>query len=58
MNDERKKEKRGSERREEREGNKRMAKGRVREEWLRVGNGEGEREGSGVGTVTFEAATP
>lgn len=48
--------KRGSDRSEETEGNKRMAKGRVREEWLRVGNGEGEREGSGVGTVTLEAA--
>lgn len=35
-----------------------MAKGRGREEWLRVGSGEGESEGSGVGTVTFEAATP
>lgn len=35
-----------------------MARGRVREEWLRVGNGEGKREGSGVGTVTFDAATP
>lgn len=58
MNDERKKEERGSEKSEEREGNKRMAKGRGREEWLRAGNGEGESEGSDVGTVTFEAATP
>lgn len=36
----------------------RMAKGREREEWLRVGNREGKREGSGVGTVTCEAAAP
>lgn len=36
----------------------RMAKGREREEWLRVGNIEGKREGSGVGTVTCEAAAP
>lgn len=35
-----------------------MAKGREREEWPRVGNREGRREGSGVGTVTFEAAAP
>ena len=36
----------------------RMAKGREREEWLRVGNREGKREGTGVGTVTCEAAAP
>lgn len=35
-----------------------MAKGREREEWLRVGNREGKREGSGVRTVTSEAAAP
>lgn len=35
-----------------------MAKGREREEWPRVGNREGRREGGGVGTVTFEAAAP
>ena len=29
----------------------RMAKGREREEWLRVGNREGKREGSGVGVL-------
>ena len=53
---------RGKEREKEEGGKEgdgeRMAKGREREEWLRVGNREGKREGSGVGTVTCEAAAP